>query len=150
MQVLRFATLLKRDSNTGDFSCELFELSKNTYFVEDLWTADSQTPLLLFKSTFFTEHLHTAASDSIRFPACNSIKKKTQERCLIVHFPKFSKIFWQNTSGWLLLICEIWEVFLITSFIEHLWETAYSFTSCRISTTTYSKTLLHKCFSSIL
>ena len=39
----------------------------------------------------------------------------------------FQNIFWQNTSGWLLLvfICGFWEVFQITSFIEHLWETAY-------------------------
>ena len=36
------------------------------------------------------------------------------------------------------------------SFTEHLWETAISCPSCRISTTKYSKKLLHKCFSSIL
>ena len=43
-------------------------------------------------------------------------------------FGKISKnIFWQSTSGWLLLkfICEFWEVFQNISFIEHLWETAY-------------------------
>ena len=36
-------------------------------------------------------------------------------------------IFWQNISGWLLLvfIYKFWEVFQNTSFIEHLWETAY-------------------------
>ena len=39
----------------------------------------------------------------------------------------FKNTFWQNTSEWLLLvfICEFWEVFQLTSFIEHLWETAY-------------------------
>ena len=39
----------------------------------------------------------------------------------------FKSIFWQNTSGLLLLvfICEFWEVFQNTSFIQHLWETAY-------------------------
>ena len=49
----------------------------------------------------------------------------------------FKNIFWQNTSGWLLLkfICEFWlllkficefsEVFRNTSIIEHLCETTY-------------------------
>ena len=34
----------------------------------------------------------------------------------------FKNIFWQNTSGWLLLkfICEFWEVFQNSSFTEHL------------------------------
>ena len=47
---------------------------------------------------------------------------------LFCEFCKISKnIFWQSTSGWLLLkfICEFWEVFQNISFIEHLWETAY-------------------------
>ena len=40
----------------------------------------------------------------------------------------FKDIFWQNTSGWLLLvfICEFSEVFRNIFYIEHLWETAYS------------------------
>ena len=39
----------------------------------------------------------------------------------------FKNIFWQDTSGWLLLVCncEFWEVVQITSFIEYLWETSY-------------------------
>ena len=39
----------------------------------------------------------------------------------------FKNIFWQNISGWLLpvFICEFREVFQITSFIDHLWETSY-------------------------
>ena len=60
--------------------------------------------------------------------------------------------FWQNTSGWLLLvfICEFW-VFQNTSFIQHLRKTAISCTSWRISTTRYSKNYLtgpFKCFIS--
>ena len=52
-------------------------------------------------------------------------------------------MFWQNTSGSLLLIfiCEFWQLFQNTSFIEHLRETAFSCTSCRISTTRYGKKL---------
>ena len=39
----------------------------------------------------------------------------------------FKIIFWQNSSGWLILvfICEFWEVVQITSFIEYLWKTTY-------------------------
>ena len=52
-------------------------------------------------------------------------------------------MFWQNTSGSLLLIfiCEFWQVFQNTSFIEHLRETAFSCTSCKILTTRYGKKL---------
>ena len=52
-------------------------------------------------------------------------------------------MFWQNTSGSLLLIfiCEFWQVFQNTSFTEHLRETAFSCRSCRISTTRYDKKL---------
>ena len=60
----------------------------------------------------------------------------------------FKNIYWQNNSGWLLLVLiwEFWEVFQNTSFLDHL----ISCTSCRISATRYSKKLFHKCFSSIL
>ena len=79
----------------------------------------------------------------------NLLKRRLRQRCFFCEFYKiFKNIFWQNTSGWLLLvfIWEFWEVFQNTSFIEHL----ISCTSCRISTTRYSKKLFHKCFSSIL
>ena len=39
----------------------------------------------------------------------------------------FKIVFWQSTSGWLLLVftCEMWEVVQITSSTDDLWETAY-------------------------
>ena len=39
----------------------------------------------------------------------------------------FKNFFWQKISGWVLLklICELWEVFQNTSFMEYLWEIAY-------------------------
>ena len=40
-----------------------------------------------------------------------------------------------------MFICEFWDVFHNTSFLEHLGETAILCTSCRISTTRYSKKL---------
>ena len=70
-------------------------------------------------------------------------------------FCDFCKIFknifsFDRTPRLLVFICEFWDVFQNTSFIEHLRETAILCTSCRISTTRYSKKLFHMCFSSIL
>ena len=41
----------------------------------------------------------------------------------------FKNVFWQGTSGWLLLvfICEFSDVVQITSFIEYLWETYFKY-----------------------
>ena len=124
LQVQGTATLLKRNWMFSEF-CELF---KNKNFAEDLWAAGSETPVRLFKNTFFNRTFPVAASDSFRFPACNFIKKETPAKMFICEFCKiFKNIFWQNTSGWLLLvfICEFWEVFQITSFIQHLWKATY-------------------------
>ena len=84
------------------FSCEFCKISKNNF--------SYRLPLV-------------AAS-----AACNFIKKEIPAKIFFCEFGKISKnIFWQSTSGWLLLkfICEFWEVFQNISFIEHLWETAY-------------------------
>ena len=62
---------LKRES-TQLFSCEFCELLKNIYFLEDLQTASSETPLResffsefceLFKKIYFLEDLQTAFSE---------------------------------------------------------------------------------------
>ena len=46
------------------------------------------------------------------------------EFCKIV-----KNIFWQDTSGWLLLvfICQFWEVVQMTSFLEYFWETYFKY-----------------------
>ena len=83
------------------------------------------------------------------FQPATLLKKRLRQRSFFCEFYKiFKNIFWQNTSGWLLLvfIWEFREVFQNTSFIEHL----ISSTSYRISTTRYSKKLFNKYFSSIL
>ena len=77
LQALRTATLLKRDS------CEIREIFKNNLFY---WTSP------------------VAVSDSFRFPPCNFIKKEIPAKMFFCEFCKiFKNIFWQNTSGWLLL-----------------------------------------------
>ena len=100
LQSLRTLTLLKRDSNTDFF----------------------QRNLQTFKETLFYRLSPVAASASLRFSACNFVKKETPAKIFFREFYKiFKNIFWQNTSGWLLLVF-IWEfwVFQNTSSTEHL------------------------------
>ena len=105
LQALRTATLLKRDSNTGNLLRILWIVQKHLFCVEDVWTAGSETPVRLFKNTFFNRTFPVAASDSFRFPACNFIKKGTPAKMFFCEICKiFKNIFLQNTSGWLLLV----------------------------------------------
>ena len=92
LQVLRTSTLSKKDSNR-------FLLVKFANF---------------FKITLFYRPSLAAASNSFRFPACNISKKDIPAKMFFCEFSKiFKNIFWQNTSGWLLLvfICEILSSF---------------------------------------
>ena len=80
--------------------------------------------MLLYKNIFFKEHLQwlllTVSGSSLQLYSL----KETLAKMFICEFCKiFKNIFRQNTSWWLL--CEFWEVFQITSFKGHLWETAY-------------------------
>ena len=80
-------------------------VQKHLFCVEDVWTADSETPVRLFKNIFFNRTFPVAASDIFRFPACSSIKKATPAKTCLCEICKiFKKIFLQNTSGWLLLV----------------------------------------------
>ena len=102
LQILRTATLLKRDSNPSFF---LWILS---IIQEDLGTAGSETAARHFKNTsFFYRKSPVAVSHIFRFPACNFIKKKeTPASMFFCEFCKiFKSIFWQDTSGWLPLVC---------------------------------------------
>ena len=99
LQVLRTSTLSKKDSNR-------FLLVKFANF---------------FKITLFYRPSLAAASNSFRFPACNISKKDIPAKMFFCEFSKiFKNIFWQNTSGWLLLvfIWEFCEVFQNISFIR--------------------------------
>ena len=67
------------------------------------------------------------ASDSFMFPACNFIKEIPAKTVFCEFCKIFNNVFWQNTSGWLLLkfVSEFWDLFQNTSITEHLWEIAY-------------------------
>ena len=104
-QALKTATLLKRDSNTGVLLWTLWIVQKYLFCVEDVWTAGSETPVRLFKNTFFNRTFPVAASDSFRFPACSFIIKGTPAKTFFCEICQiFKNIFLQNTSGWLLLV----------------------------------------------
>ena len=117
LQASRAPTLLERDSSS--------EICK------------------IFKSKLFYRLFPAGASTGLKFPVCNIVKKETPAKMFFWEFYKISKnIFSLNTSRWLLFVFigEFWEVFQKTSFIKHL----ISCTSCKISTTRYSKKLFHK------
>ena len=103
-----------KDTPTQVFSCEFWELSKNNYFVEDLWTAGSETPARLLSSV--------AASDSFRFPASNFIKKETPEKMLICEFCNiFKNIFRQKHIRMAASCVYLW---ILRSFSDHLFYRA--------------------------
>ena len=89
LQVLKTATLLKRDSNSDFLLWILWIIQKRLFCLEDSWTACS---VHLFKNTSRTSPV--AASDSFRFPACSSLLKKgLQQRRFSVSFTKLLRTF---------------------------------------------------------
>ena len=96
-QALRSATLLKRDSNTGNLPRILRIVQKHLFCVEDIWTAGSETPVRLFKNTFFNRTFPVAASDSFRFPPAGLFKNGLQQRRFFVRFAKFLRISFYKT-----------------------------------------------------
>ena len=122
LQALRTATLLKRDSNTGNLLRILWIVQKHLFCVEDVWTAGSETPVRLFKNTFFNRTFPVAASDSFRFPACNFIKKETPAKMFICEFCKiFKNIFRQKHLRMTASCVYLW---ILRSFSDHLFYRA--------------------------
>ena len=72
---------------------------------------------------FFTEHLQWLLLTVSDFQPSTSLKKRLGQRYLSVKFANFLRASLDKTP--LVFICEFWEIFQITSFMEHLWETAY-------------------------
>ena len=98
----------------------------------------------------FKEHLQWLLLKVSGFQPATLFQKRLRQRCFSVNFEKILKTSFLLTEHlrWLLLVLiyEFWEVFQITSLIEHLKETAISCTSCRISTTRNSKKLFPRQF----
>ena len=117
LQALRTATLLKRDSNTGNLLRILWIVQKHLFCVEDVWTAGSETPVHLFKNTFFNRTFPVAASDSFRFPPVAFLKKGLQKRRFSVRFTKFLRTSFYKTSPDDCFLC---LPVILRSFSDHL------------------------------
>ena len=114
LQALRFATLLKRDSNTRILRWILWIVQKHLFSVEDVWTAGSETPVHLFKNTFFNRTFPVAAYDSFRFPACSFIKKGTPANTFFCEICKIFNLFTPPNDCFLCLPA------ILRSFSDHL------------------------------
>ena len=84
----RNCNFIKKDSNTSFLLWILWIIQKHLFCVEDLWTADSETPVRLFKNTFFYRSCPVAASDSSAFQPAALLKKRPQKRRFSVNFAK--------------------------------------------------------------
>ena len=94
-----------------------------------------------------------AASDSFRFPACSFIKKENPTQTCFVNFAKFLRIYFDRAPplDWILCLSVNFEKLFRSSLIQSTaGKLLILYTSQRISTTTYSKKVFLKCFSSIL
>ena len=87
-----------------------------------------------------------SASDSFRFSACNFIKKETpakrDSKCFSVNFAKFLRISFHRTppDDCFLCLSEDFEKFFRIPLLKSTYgKLPTSCTSCRISTTRYSK-----------
>ena len=121
VQAVRLATLLKRHPRTG-----VSETAVRRFSTKQVFLNNSQNLREAFlKIPFLTKHLHWLLLTVSRFQPAALLKKRLGQKCLFVNFEKFFRSpLLYTTSGKLLI----------------------SFTSCRISTTTYSKQVFHMCF----
>ena len=121
LQALRTVTLLKRDSNTG-FLLWILWIIQEHLFCRWLWRAGTETPVRLFKNTFFYRASPVAASDdSFRFPASNFTKKRLQKRRYSVNFPKFLRTSFVRH---LRMTASCFYLWILRSFPDHLFYRA--------------------------
>ena len=140
IQVLGTAALLKKDSNTR-FSCEFCEFSNNTCFVNDLWTAGTETP-------FVTEHLQWLYLADSGFQPAILLKKKLGKWRLSVNFAKFLRISFDRTrpDDWFLCLSVNFEKFFRTPLCGAPMKNCYFIYKLRIWTITYRKNYFPSAF----
>ena len=130
LHVLKTATFLKRDSRWKKrHRCFPVKFAK------------------FLRTPFFYRTSPVTPSESFRFPVCSFIKKETRKKMLFCEFCKiFKNIFWQNLSGWLLLVLSVnFEKFFGTPLSQSTsGKLLISCTRCTISTNRYSKTISQK------
>ena len=79
---------IKEDSNTEFLLWILWIIQKHLFCVEDLWTAGSETPLHLFKNTFFTKHHQWLLLTVSGFQPAALLKKGLQQGRFSDNFKK--------------------------------------------------------------
>ena len=154
LQVPRAATLIKRDFDTGFFLLIFMNYSETSILFWGSITADSETPVCAFlRKPLFTEHLQWLLLTVSGFQPAILLKKRLQQRRFSVNFVKILRQSINRTppAGLLLLvyICESWEVFQITSFIELILKTAYFMYKLQNFKHQIQQNVFHQCFSSI-
>ena len=99
----------------------------------------------VLRTLCFIEHLQWLLLTVSGFQPGTLLKKRLRQRCFSVNFGKYLGTSFERTPPNDCFFCLSVNLksFQNTSFIEHLWETI-SCTSCRISTTRYSKNHSHK------
>ena len=86
--------------------------------VDDLWKVASETPVRLFKDTYFYRTSPVTASDSFRFPTYSFIKKETRGKMFIC---EFWKIFWEHLlSEHHRMTASCFCLWTLRSFSDHL------------------------------
>ena len=152
LQALRTATLLKRDSNTGILLWILWIIQKHLFCVED-GTAGSETPVRLFKNTFFNRTFSVAASESFRFPPAAFLKKGLQQRRFSVRFAKFLRTSFYRTLPDDCFLC---LPVILRSFSDHLFFRAplgnslFHVQVAEIQPLSKIKRILHALFKSLI
>ena len=79
-------SFIKKGIQRGFLLWALWIIQEHLFCVEDLSTAGSETPVRLFKNTFFYRTFPVAASDSFRFPLRSFIKKGTPVKTFLCEF----------------------------------------------------------------
>ena len=121
LQILRTATLLKRDS------CTPVKFLRTPYF------------------TGLTEHLQWLLLKVSGFKPATLLKKEFRQRCFSLNFAKFLRTFFDRTlpNDWFLSLSVNFEKFFRTSLLQSTSEKLLiSSTSCSISTSRYIEKLL--------
>ena len=123
------------------------------FFNKDAGPQNSNSGVFMGNLRNLQEHLIlqnicNTASDSFRFSVCNFIKSDTPTKTNSVNLSKFLRASFYRTPPdyWFFYLSVNFEKFVRTSLLKRV----IPYTSCKISTTRYSKKVFHRCFLSIL
>ena len=114
-------TFIKKKLQPRFFDVNFWIIQKYLFFVEDLWRAGSETPVRLFKNTFFTEHLQWLFLTVSGFQPEALLKKELQQRRFYLNFSKFLRTFFYRTPPDDCFLC---LTIILRSFSDHLFYRA--------------------------